>query len=146
MARSLNDLLPAKPDARLRIYAWTPNDPPAEYTGLVKIGQTAKADVNERIRESQGQMQQAYTLHVDEVADRDDGTIFRDSDVRLRLISKGFANPALGSSREWIRCTPDDVRTAIAELRTGQELSGTHHQTFPMREEQAAAVEKTLDY
>lgn len=142
----MEELLPDKPDTRLRVYAWAPIDPPTEYVGLIKIGQTTKPDVNERIRESQGQMQQAYTLHVDEVADRLDGSVFRDSDVRLRLVSKGFANPVLGSSREWIRCTPDDVRTAISELRTGQQLSGTHHQTFPMREEQAAAVEKTLDY
>ncbi|MCO5216497.1 MAG: hypothetical protein M9950_10135 [Thermomicrobiales bacterium] len=61
----------------------------------LKVGQTTKADVNERIRESQGQMQQAYTLHVDKMAERNDGTIFRDSDVRQRLIEKGFANPSL---------------------------------------------------
>ena len=146
MTRSVDDLLPAKPDARLRVYAWTPNDPPADYVGLVKVGQTTKPDVNARIRESQGQMQQAYTLHVDEPADRPDGSSFRDTDVRQRLVNKGFDNPLIGSSREWIRCTPDDVRTAITELRTGQQLTGTHHQTFPMREEQAEAVDRTLGY
>ncbi|MDA8295235.1 MAG: restriction endonuclease [Actinomycetota bacterium] len=146
MSRSIDDLLPVKPDAQLRIYAWTPNDPPADYIGLIKVGQTTKPDVNQRIRESQGQMQQPYTLHVDEPADRLDGTSFRDSDVRQRLIDKGFANPIIGSSREWIRCTADDVRTAITELRTGQQLTGTHHLTFPMRDEQAAAVERTLGY
>lgn len=146
MVRSLEDLLPIKPAARLRIYAWTPNDPPADYVGLIKVGQTTKADVNERIRESQGQMQQAYTLHVNESAERDDGSIFRDSDVRRRLIAKGFENPSFGSAREWMRCTPDDVRTAITELRTGTQLSGTHHETFAMRPEQAEAVEKTAEY
>ncbi|MDT0165745.1 DEAD/DEAH box helicase family protein [Actinotalea sp. AC32] len=146
MSRSIDELLPAKPDTRLRIYAWTPNDPPADYVGLIKVGETTKADVNLRIRQSQGQMQQAYTLHVDEPADRPDGTVFRDSDVRQRLIDKDFANPVLGSSREWIRCTPDDVRTAVTELRIGQQLTGTHHQTFPMRAEQAAAVDRTLAY
>ncbi len=146
MSRTLDELLPAKPAARLRIYAWTPNDPPTDYLGLLKVGQTAKADVNERIRQSQGQMQQAYTLHVDEPADRHDGTTFRDTDVRQRLVDKGFANPTIGSAREWVRCTPDDVRTAITELRTGQQLAGTHHQTFPMRGEQVAAVDKTLGY
>lgn len=146
MTRGLDALLPEKPTARLRIYAWTPNDPPTSYVGLIKVGQTTKADVNARIRESQGQMQQAYTLHVDELAERDDGTVFRDSDVRQRLIEKGFANPIFGSAREWMRCTPDDVRAAITELRTGVQLSGTRHETFPMRPEQAYAVERTCEY
>ena len=146
MTKDVDDLLPERPVARLRIYAWTPNDPPADYAGLIKVGQTTKADVNERIRQSQGQMQQAYTLHVDESAERGDGTFFRDSDVRQRLIAKGFANPAEGSSREWIRCTPDDVRTAVTELRTGQQLTGTHHHTFAMRPEQQRAVDATRDY
>lgn len=81
-SRSVEELLPPKPDSRLRIYAWSPNDPPSDYVGLIKVGQTTKADVNERIRQSQGQMQQAHTLHVDEVAERGDGTIFRDTEVR----------------------------------------------------------------
>ena len=146
MSRDIDELLPAKPEARLRIYAWSPNDPPAGYAGLLKVGQTTKANVNARIRESQGQMQQAYTLHVDELAERGDGTMFRDSDVRQRLIDKGFENPIFGSAREWMRCTPDDVRTAITELRTGVRLSGTHHETFPMRPEQASAVDKAEGY
>lgn len=146
MSKTIGELLPAKPRARLRVYAWTPNEPPADYIGLIKVGHTTKSDVNERIRESQGQMQQAYTLHIDELAERDDGTIFRDSDVRRRLVAKGFENPIFGSAREWMRCTPDDVRTAITELRTGKMLIGTHHETFSMRPEQERAVEKTCEY
>ncbi|KUI41156.1 restriction endonuclease [Mycobacterium sp. IS-1590] len=146
MGRSIEELLPEKPAARLRIYAWSPNDPPSGYAGLIKVGQTTKPDVNARIRQSQGQMQQAYTLHVDELAERDDGTVFRDSDVRQRLVEKGFENPIFGSAREWIRCTPADVLTAITELRTGQKLTGTHHETFRPRPEQEQAVKKTHDY
>jgi hypothetical protein len=146
MSKSVEELLPEKPAARLRIYAWTPNNPPSGYAGLIKVGQTTKADVNDRIRESQGQMQQKYTLHVDELAERDDGSVFRDSDVRQRLVEKGFENPAFGSAREWMRCTPADVLTAITELRTGQRLTGTHHETFPPRLEQKQAVEKTFEY
>ena len=36
--------------------------------------------------------------------------------------------------------------TALTDLRTGKKHSGTHHETFPMRDEQAEAVEKTFDY
>lgn len=140
------EIFPDKLDTRLRIYAWSPNSPPEGYEGLLKVGQTTRPDVNARIRESQGQMQQEYTLHVDEFAERPDGSIFRDSDVRQRLIDKGFANVRVGSAREWMRCSPEDVLTAIAELRTGVKLSGTHHETFKMRPEQAAAVEKAQFY
>ena len=98
MPKPVEEILVPRPEMRLRIYAWTPNDPPAEYVGLVKVGHTAQADVNARIRQSQGQMQQAYTLHVDVLAERDDGTIFSDGDVRRRLIDKGFENIIIGSS------------------------------------------------
>lgn len=146
MGRAIEEILAPKPEARLRIYAWTPNDPPAAYVGLIKVGQTTQEDVNLRIKQSQGQMQQAYTLHVDVLAEGADGIIFRDSDVRQRLISKGFENVVIGASREWMRCTPDDVRTAVTELQKGMRLAGTHHLTFRMRREQAEAVDKALGY
>ena len=146
MARSIEEVLSPKPEARLRVYAWTPDDPPAAYAGLVKVGQTTQADVNVRIRQSQGQMQQAYTLHLDAPVERQDGTLFRDADVRQRLVEKGFESVVIGASREWVRCTPDDVKTAVAELRQGLRLTGTHHQTFRMRREQAEAVDKAHAY
>lgn len=142
----VGSIFPDKPESRLRVYAWSPNDPPVGYEGLLKVGQTTKSDVNARIRESQGQLQQTYTLHVDEVAERIDGSLFRDSDVRQRLIKKGFENPVFGSAREWVRCAPGDVLTAISELREGVQLSGTHHEAFSMRPEQARAVEKAQEH
>jgi hypothetical protein len=146
MTKTIEAILVPKPEARLRVYAWTPNDPPAAYVGLIKVGQTTKDDVNARIRQSQGQMQQAYTLHLNEPAECVDGTLFRDSDVRKRLIDKGFENVIVESSREWMRCTLENVKTAVTELRNGLRLTGTHHETFPMRHEQTEAVNKTHAY
>lgn len=146
MSKPIEEILAPKPEARLRIYAWTPNDPPAAYVGLIKVGQTTLEDVNFRIRQSQGQMQQPYTLHVDELAEREDGTTFRDEDVRQRLVDKGFEKVVIGASREWMRCTPDDVKTAVTELQKGLRLTGTHHESFLMRREQAVAVDKTHAY
>ena len=134
MSRSIEEILTPRPEARLSIYAWTPNDPPEAYSGLVKVGQTTCEDVNVRIRQSQGQMQQEYTLHLDVLAEREDGSLFRDGDVRQRLIDKGFENVVIGASREWMRCTPDDVKTAVTELQKGLRLTGTHHLSFPMRQ------------
>ena len=51
-------------------------------------------------------------------------------------------NPKL----EWMRCTLADVRTVLTELRTGNHFTGTHNETFSMRDEQAAAVEQTQAY
>lgn len=145
---TIDEVLITKPEARLRVYAWSFVNPPSAYAGLIKVGQTLQPDVNDRIRQSQGQAQQAYRLHtpLDCFAERPDGSTFRDHDVRQRLIAKGKDNPHFGSSREWMRCTPADVLTAIAELRGGVELSGTHHESFPMRAEQAAAVDQTQAY
>ena len=146
MSKSIEEILAPKPEARLRIYAWAPNDPPPAYAGLIKIGQTTQEDVNERVRQSQGQMQLAYTLHIDAFAEREDGTGFRDGDVRQRLIDKGAENVVIGSSREWMRCSPDDVKTVITELQKGLRLTNTHHETFTMRREQAEAVQVTHAY
>lgn len=143
---TIDEILTPKPEARLRIYAWTPNDPPAAYVGLIKVGQTTQENVNDRIRQSQGQMQQTYTLHLNDFAEREDGSGFRDGDVRQRLIQKGFENVVIGASREWMRCSPADVKTAIAELKSGLRFTGTHHDSFPMRAEQAQAVEQTYAY
>ena len=146
MARSAEVLLPPRSSARLRIYAWSPKSPAPEYQGLIKVGQTTREDVRERIRESQGQVQQEFTLHADVVAEREDGSIFRDKDVIERLKAKEFENPHFGSATEWVRCKPRDVLSAIAELRKGVVFTGHHYQTFGMRPEQARAVEQTIGY
>ncbi len=64
-----------------------------------------------------------YKIELDESAERDDGTIFSDHDVRAALVRKKFANTEL----EWMRCTVKDVKTVLTELRTGQQFTGTHH-------------------
>lgn len=140
MSKSEEELLPEKPAARLRIYAYSIEDD--AHAGLLKIGQTT-LDVKTRIDQ---QLRTAaienYTIHLDESAERDDGSTFSDHQVRARLKAKDFANPQL----EWMQCTVADVATAITELRTGQQLAGTHHETFAMRPEQAAAVDKARAY
>ena len=141
MSRPIEDLLPGKPEARLRIYAWSTKEI-KKYEGCLKVGQTTKKDVNERIRQSQGVSPVMYKLEVDESAEREDGTIFRDYAVRDRLKAKGFENVEL----EWMRCTAQDVAIAITELKTGQVLVGSHHENFKLRAEQTAAVKKTAEY
>ena len=140
MTRTAEELFPPRPGGRLRIYAYAIDD--VAHAGLLKVGQTTK-DAKARVEE---QLKTAaianFKIHVDELAERADGSTFSDHDVRRRLADKGFE----GTTGEWVRCGVDDVLTAITELRTGEKLSGTHHATFPMRAEQRAAVDKTHAY
>jgi hypothetical protein len=140
MAKSVEEILTPKPEARPRIYAYSIDD--KAHEGLLKVGQTMR-DVKQRIAE---QLKTAgiknYKIELDESAARDDGTIFSDHDVRAALVRKKFANQEL----EWMRCTVKDVKTVLTELRTGQKFTGTHDLDFPMRREQGEAVDKTFDY
>ena len=140
MSKTIEEILSPKPEARPRIYAYSIAD--TAHHGLLKVGQTTR-DVKQRIAE---QLKTAaiknYTVELDESAERDDGTIITDHAVRAALVKKGFPNSEL----EWMGCAVADVKTVLAELRTGQQLTGTHHETFPPRDEQAAAVEQTYAY
>ena len=140
MSKPIEDILTPKPVARPRIYAYSIDD--KAHDGLLKIGQTTR-DVKQRIAE---QLKTAaiknYKIELDESAERDDGTIYSDHEVRAALIRKKFENTEL----EWVQCAVRDVKTVLTELRTGQQSTGTHHQIFTMRREQAQAVDKTFDY
>ena len=140
MSKTIEELLPAKSEARLRIYAWSTQEI-RKFDGCLKVGQTTQ-DVNTRIKQSQGVAQVPYLLEVDESAERLDGSVFRDSAVRDRLKQKGFENVEL----EWMRCTASDVSNAIKELQTGVAITGARTEDFRLRSEQSAAVKKTADY
>lgn len=137
---TIEQILTPKPEASPRIYAYSIED--SAHKGLLKVGQTTR-DVKQRIAE---QLKTAairnYRIELDESAARDDGTLFSDFDVRAALVKKGFEKVHL----EWVRCGIDDVKTVLAELRTGQQFTGNHHLRFAMRREQAEAVNKTHAY
>lgn len=140
MSKSIEEILAPKPEARPRIYAYAIDD--AAHKGLLKVGQTTR-DVKQRVAE---QVKTAaiknYRIELNESAERHDGTIFSDHEVRAALVRKGFEKVEL----EWMRCTLKDVKTVLTELRTGQRFNGTHAETFPMRLEQAEAVRVTHAY
>ncbi len=137
---TIDQILAPKPKAQPRIYAYGIDD--AAHKGLLKVGQTTR-NVKRRVAE---QLRTAaienYRIELDEPAVRDDGSLISDFEVRGALIAKGFENPQL----EWMRCSVADVQTVLAELRRGERFTGTHHEDFPMRAEQAEAVDKAYDY
>ncbi|WP_438352329.1 DEAD/DEAH box helicase family protein [Microbacterium sp. CJ88] len=115
---------------------------------MIKVGQTTR-DVKTRVREQIGATGAEFVIQLDEPALDVSGERITDTVLRQRLAAKGFENIDFGpgvAAREWVRCTVEDVQTAITELREHRELSGTHHLTFGMRDEQKAAVEKTIAF
>jgi len=140
MIKTIDEILAPKPEARPRIYAYAIDD--VAHKGQLKVGQTTR-DVRRRVAE---QLKTAaiknYTIVLDEPAERDDGSIFTDHQVRAALAKKGLGKVNL----EWMRCSIADVKTVLTELRTGQRFTGTHSETFPMRLEQTEAVKKTHAY
>lgn len=139
MPKPIEEILIEKPEARLRIYAYTLDIPGHE--GLIKVGQTTR-DVAKRIAEQTKTAGITPRILLDEPGERADGKPFTDHQVRAQLVSKGFENTNL----EWMRCSIDDVKTAITEIRNGIKLSGTHHETFALRAEQELAVARTHNY
>src|SRR5216684_4704984 len=107
MSKTIEEILAPKPEARPRIYAYSIDD--NAHKGLLKIGQTTR-DVKQRVAE---QVKTAaiknYKIQLDESAERDDGTIFSDHEVRAALVRKKFENTAL----EWMRCSLKDIKTVL---------------------------------
>jgi hypothetical protein len=140
MSKTIEEILSPKPKARPRIYAYSIDD--NAHKGLLKVGQTTR-DIKQRVAE---QLKTAaiknYKIELEESAERDDGTIFTDHEVRAALVRKKFENIEL----EWMRCSIRDLKTVLTELRSGQQFTGTHSERFPMRREQAEAVKVTHAY
>src|SRR6478609_9641677 len=104
MSKTIDEILSPKPEARPRIYAYSIDD--AAHKGLLKVGQTTR-EVKRRVAE---QLKTAaiknYQIELDEPAERDDGTIITDHQVRAALARKRFQNADL----EWMRCTVKDLK------------------------------------
>jgi hypothetical protein len=139
MPKSVDEILIEKPTARLRIYAYTIDD--EAHRGSIKVGQTTR-DVKTRIEEQTKTALVKPVILLDVPGEREDGSPLTDHQVRAQLNRKGFETLAL----EWVKCTIEDVQTAITELKHGIKLTGTHHETFKLREEQQVAVARTHNY
>jgi hypothetical protein len=137
---TIGEILTPKPGVRPRIYAYSIDD--KAHAGLLKVGQTTR-NVKQRVAE---QLKTAniknYRIELDESAERDDGTIFSDHEVRAALHRKKLERAGL----EWMRCTLKDLKAVLAELRARQQFTGVRDQRFKMRREQAEAVKLTHAY
>src|SRR5207237_3545201 len=91
--QTIEEILAPKPEARPRIYAYSIDD--KAHAGLLKVGQTTrdvKWLVTEQVRTA---AIKNYIIELDEPAERDDGALFSDHEVRAALVRKGFEQAEL---------------------------------------------------
>lgn len=134
---------PQRPDVHPQVYAY--RDLYAEHDGLLKVGFT-QHDVERRVAQQFPVIQpgevKPYEIVFSETSMRDDGTSFTDRDVHKRLVANGVER--VGG--EWFRCTVEQVRNAWLEVRDRKDYESRRTESFSMRPEQRAAVEKTEAY
>ena len=137
---SKKEFFPPRPSTNPTIYAY-------ELVGvdthkdLLKIGFTDR-DAQTRIKEQLNTAAIPYKIVFEESAMKRDGTSFTDHDVH-RLLREWKVVNATG---EWYKCTLNDLRRAIHQLKTGERTEQNRVLTFRMRPEQANAVKKTMGY
>ena len=134
-----------KPDIKPIIYAYELVGVES-HKGYIKVGETTRSAA-ERIREQTHTVAVQFRVLGRWSALRDDGTVFRDHDVRAVLLKRGFAQLNEGEDRnEWYRCSLGDVKAAVLGIQAGIENIEERTQNFKLREEQNRAIENTLAY
>lgn len=111
------------------------------HKGLLKIGYTDR-DAKTRIKEQLGTAAIKYKIVFEESAMKKDGSSFTDHEVH-RLLKKYSITNATG---EWFKCTLNDLRRAIWEIKTGEQTEENRVLSFGMRPEQQRAVNKAIGY
>ncbi len=114
-------------------------------TGLIKVGETTKASARARIKQQLGTAYpnlKGVDILLDEPATRADGSEFSDHDVHAALVAAGIHR----AGGEWFEATLDEVKAAIAQVKTGDAFDPRRTLDFAMRPEQAEAVATTAAY
>jgi len=135
------DILPEYRRRTPQVYAYSDTAFPSQ----LKVGYTEREDVMQRIREQYPIKTPTITYrlewHAPALFADGSGDSFSDKDIHRHLKKAGFSNKG-----EWFRCSLNDVMNAYEAVRLSQVFEHQRHLSFPMRTEQKAAVEKTLDY
>ncbi len=135
-----------RPDSHPTIYAYCIPGLKT-HEGYIKVGYTTEKDVNVRIRQQTHTAGIQYKLLLTESALRNDGTQFTDHDVHAVLRRKSYKQLNAGDDKnEWYKCSLEAVKAAIIAVRDRIDNIEERTETFPMRPEQARAVQMTMDY
>lgn len=137
---SKKEFFPPRPSTNPTIYAYELVGV-ATHKGLLKIGYTDR-DAQTRIKEQLGTAAIPYKIVFEESAMKRDGSSFTDHEVHRLLREWKVVN----ASGEWYKCTLNDLRRAIHQIKTGEKTEENRVLSFGMRPEQEAAVDKTIAY
>ena len=108
---------------------------------LLKVGYTDR-DAKTRVKEQIGATHLKLEIVLETEAIKEDGSTFSDHDVHRFLKTKGFEN----IEGEWFKCSLNDIKSAILQIKTGNENIQNRTQNFGLRPEQKEAIEKTSQY
>lgn len=137
---SKKEFFPPRPSINPTIYAYELIGV-STHKGLLKIGFTdRKAQI--RIKEQLGTAAIKHRIVFEESAMKRDGSSFTDHEVH-RLLRDWKVVHATG---EWYKCTLNDLRRAIRQIKTGEKTEENRVLDFGMRPEQEEAVNKSIAY
>ena len=135
-----------RPEVKPTIYVYRLPGVPT-HNGYLKIGFTDRGDYEERINEQLHTSGIKHETIFVTSAMRADGTCFMDHEIHAVLKRKGFKQLYDGEDKnEWFKCSLDDVKEAILEVKDGIITSRGRTATFKMRPEQYRAVQSTENY
>jgi len=137
---SKKQFFPPRPSTNPTIYAYELVGV-STHKGLLKIGFTDR-DAERRIKEQLGTAAIKYNIVFEESAMKRDGSSFTDHEVHRQLRKNKITNP----EGEWFKCSLNDLRKAIWEIKTGEQTEENRVLSFGMRPEQEEAVNKTITY
>lgn len=135
------EVLPSgkRPSVQIYIYSDT------AFPGWLKIGETTRDNVEERIEEQHPITEPWKTYrtewHGSAFYTDGSGDTFADKDIHRYLRRHGYK-----MAGEWCRCTLSQAKNAYEAVRQRREIEEERHLSFSMREEQREAVEKTYAY
>lgn len=115
-----------------------------EGYGRLKVGWTGRPDPRVRIKEQSGTMYpdgEGIVILLDEPAVRANGTSFTDGDIHRILDNAGVQR-----NSEVVEATLDEVKAAIAAVRSGLDYDPLRTEDFRPRPEQKQAIELTKTY
>ena len=135
------EVLPEGKRTTPQIYIYSDN---AAQPGWLKIGQTTR-DVAVRMREQHNIVRPNQTERLEWQGSAfyadGSGETFTDKAIHRYLRQHGYTMKG-----EWCRCSLTMARNAYEAVRQRTEIEAERYLSFPMREEQRRAVEKTIAY
>jgi hypothetical protein len=135
-----NNFFPPRPNTTPTIYVYELQKV-ASHIGWLKIGYTDR-DAKTRVKEQLGTSGVKYKIVLEESAMKNDGSAFSDHDVHRYLRKKGISNP----EGEWFKCDLRDIKAALLSIKNGIKNEDNRTETFVLRPEQEAAIDKTMQY